>query len=128
MIGSSDRKAPPGRPALRPRGWDQPEDANRRRDRRTAVGWYGRILVGHMPSVECAVLNVSTRGAKLRLRLPIDLPGGFVLSIARFGELNCEVLEQEQAVVRVGFIDPPEKIREFFRHQLPQFAEDDSLP
>ena len=74
--------------------------------------------------MECAILNVSARGAKLRLRLPIDLPGGFVLSIARFGELQCEVLEQEQAVVRVGFLDPPEKIREFFRHQLPKLAED----
>ena len=50
-----------------------------------------------------------------------------MLSIARFGDLHCEVLEQEQAIVRVGFIDPPRKIQEFFRHQLPQSAEDDAL-
>ncbi len=95
----------------------------RRRHGRTAVAWHGRILIGLESAGECAVLNVSARGAKLRLRLPVDLPGGFVLSIPRFGELQCEVLEQQQAVVRVGFLDPPEKIREFFRHQLPRLAE-----
>jgi len=103
-----------------------PKNADRRRNRRTSVGWHARVLIGQDPSVECAVLNVSERGAKLRLRLPIDLPGGFVLSISRFGELQCEVLEQEQAMVRVGFIDPPEKIRAFFRDHLPLSAADDS--
>lgn len=113
MTGSSRTNPPPAK-------------AERRRSRRTSVGWHARVLVGQNPSVECAVLNVSERGAKLRLRLPIDLPGGFVLSISRFGELQCEVVEQQQAMVRVGFIDPPEKIRAFFRDQLPLSAADDS--
>jgi hypothetical protein len=116
MLGSPDRKVPPA--------GDQPAGEKRRRHGRTAVGWHARILIGQESAGECAVLNVSSRGAKLRLRLPVDLPGGFVLSIARFGDLQCEVLEQQQAVVRVGFIDPPGKIREFFRHQLPKLAED----
>ncbi len=126
MIGSRACKPPIALPVLAPRPAGRAAGDERRRARRTAVGWHGRVLIGQSPSVECAILNVSLRGAKLRLRLPIDLPGGFVLSIARFGELHCEVLEQEQAIVRVGFIDPPRKIQEFFRHQLPQSAEDDA--
>lgn len=116
MTGSPDSKAPPA--------GDQSAGEKRRRHGRTTVGWHARILIGQESAGECAVLNVSSQGAKLRLRLPVDLPGGFILSIARFGDLRCEVLEQQQAVVRVGFIDPPEKIREFFRHQLPRLAED----
>lgn len=121
MIGSPDRKVPP---AAEQSAGNQPATAKRRRHARTAVAWHGRILIGQQSAGECAVLNVSARGAKLRLRLPIDLPGGFVLSIPRFGELQCEVLEQQQAVVRAGFLDPPEKVLEFFRHQLPKLAED----
>lgn len=118
MIGSSDR-TPPRPPGASPVAGGMPEGAERRRSRRTSVGWHARVLISQAPAVECAVLNVSDRGAKLRLRLPIDLPGGFVLSISRFGELQCEVLEQEQAVVRVAFVDPPEKVRATFRNQLP---------
>lgn len=126
MIGSPDRKPPTAPPVPAPRPAGRTGGDERRRARRTAVGWHGRVLIGVQPSVECAVLNVSLRGAKLRLRLPIDLPGGFVLSMPRFGDLQCEVLEQEQAIVRVGFLDPPRKIQEFFRHQLPPMAEDDA--
>ena len=122
MIGSPERKVPPARDQL---AGNRPAGAERRRHGRTAVAWHGRILIGRDSAGECAILNVSLRGAKLRLRLPIDLPGGFVLSIPRFGNLQCEVLEQQQAMVRVGFLDPPGKIREFFRHQLPKLAEDD---
>lgn len=124
MIGSPDRKVPPAAATRRWPAEGQGDGVKRRRHGRTAVGWHARILIGQESAGECAVLNVSSRGARLRLRLPVDLPGGFVLSIPRFGELQCEVLGQEQAVVRVGFIDPPEKIREFFRHQLPKLAED----
>jgi hypothetical protein len=108
-----------------PRSNPPPAKAERRRSRRTSVGWHARVLIDQNPGVECAVLNVSERGARLRLRHPVDLPGGFVLSISRFGELKCEMVEQAQAVVRVGFIDPPEKVRAFFRGQLPALAADD---
>lgn len=124
MIHPPDRKrqAAPHEPRLNGRAVKAAHD-ERRRHGRTAVAWHGRIMIAQAPSVACVVMNVSERGAKLRLRLPIDLPGGFVLSIDRFGDLQVELLDQEQAVVRVGFLDPPAKIRKFFRNQLPAFRD-----
>jgi hypothetical protein len=86
---------------------------------RQAVAWAGKIKIAGAPSVACVVLNVSERGARLRLRLPIDLPASFALWIERFGELPVELLEQEQAVVRVAFLEEPERVRKFFRNSLP---------
>ncbi|MCC7045638.1 MAG: hypothetical protein IT562_02900 [Alphaproteobacteria bacterium] len=115
-----NREAAPHAPGVNGRPAKAVTD-ERRRHGRSAVAWHGRIMISQAPSVACVVLNVSERGAKLRLRLPIDLPGGFVLSIDRFGDLQVELLDQEQAVVRVGFLEPPAKIRKFFRNQLPAF-------
>jgi hypothetical protein len=124
MIQPPDRKGLIARAETRPNGQSAKADHDeRRRHGRSAVAWHGRILISRLPSVACVVLNVSERGAKLRLRLPIDLPGGFVLSIDRFGDLQVELLDQEQAVVRVGFLDDPEKIKKFFRYQLPVFRD-----
>lgn len=125
MIGSADRKGAKALLAAKPMAVPAgPTGKERRRARRIAVGWHARVVIGQAPSVECAVLNVSLRGAKLRLRLPIDLPGGFTLSIPRFGDFSVEVMEQQQAIVRVAFLDPPEAIQRLFRGQLPPGADD----
>lgn len=124
MIRPPDRKGlngatPP--PAIRPQPVVREE---RRAHPRQAVAWAGKIMVKGAPSVACVVLNVSERGARLRLRLPIDLPGGFTLWIDRFGELPVEVLDQEQSVVRVAFLEEPERVRKFFRNTLPVARKD----
>jgi len=124
MIGSSDRNRLLNGAALKAARHLSETGDERRRDRRSSVAWHGQVLVDGAPSVECAVLNVSLRGAKLRLRLPIDLPPTFTLSIARFGELPAELLDQNQAVVRVGFLVEPDAVKRFFRNQLPQFRDD----
>jgi hypothetical protein len=119
MIRPPDRKGVNGDgapPVPRPQPVVREE---RRAYPRQAVAWAGKIMVKGKPSVACVVLNVSERGARLRLRLPIDLPGGFTLWIDRFGELPVEVLDQEQSVVRVAFLEEPERVRKFFRNTLP---------
>lgn len=96
----------------------------RRAHPRQAVAWAGRIVVKNLPSVSCAVMNVSARGARLRLRQPIELPSHFSLAIDKAGELPAELLGQDQGVVvRVGFLDDADGVRIRFRHLLAAFRQ-----
>lgn len=126
MIHPPDRKGMNGASAPVPAPKPLRAVADERRTHpRQAVAWAGKIMIQNSPSVACVVLNVSERGARLRLRLAIDLPAAFTLWIDRFGELECELLDQEQAVVRVGFIEDPERVRKFFRNALPALRRQD---
>jgi len=101
---------------------DNAKTAERRAHSRQSVAWTGRIMVKNAASVSCAVLNVSERGAKLRLRQPVALPAYFTLSIDNFGEAPVTLLGVDDGVVaRVGFLDDPQEVRRFFRHALAAF-------
>ena len=62
---------------------------DRRRYRRTAVLWSARLATGAR-EIECAILNVSAGGAKIRIREHVRLHTPVTLNIDRFGDFRGE--------------------------------------
>jgi PilZ domain len=71
----------------------------RRNDHRIGKIATGEILFGST-IIECAILDVSDRGARLELSTPNELPSDFVLKLTEGNRRQCKVVWRD--VNRVG--------------------------
>jgi hypothetical protein len=97
--------APPGKEELR-------------RHPRFSVLWIGRIDVSS-EWVECAILNISADGAKLRLYQAIDLPPRFSVSVDRYGVFPAELAWREGNSAGVRFLGDTGPIAQAIAQALP---------
>ncbi len=100
---------------MRPR---RPSPDVRRRHRRIPVLWTGNLGTGG-ESIDCAILNISGGGAKLRLTEPRAYGDRVDLTSPRFGSLHGRVVWREEAYVGVAFVDAPAEITACLGHALP---------
>lgn len=91
----------------------------RRRTRRAAVLWNGRLARGQEES-SCAILSLSTGGARLRLAGAEELPPSVALESARFGRIDSRVVWRHGNVVGLAFLDGPDIVARRFEVSLPE--------
>ncbi|MCG8355892.1 MAG: PilZ domain-containing protein [Kiloniellales bacterium] len=95
----------------------RPSPDVRRRFRRIPVLWPARL--GQADDGECAILNVSGAGAKLRLTDPRPYGGVVSLSSPRFGTLRGRVVWRKDAYLGLAFTDPPAQVANVLVPALP---------
>jgi hypothetical protein len=62
----------------------------------------GEILFGSAV-IECAILDVSDRGARLELSTPKELPSDFVLKLTEGNRRQCKVVWRDENRVGIEF-------------------------
>ena len=100
---------------IRPR---RPSPDLRRRHRRIPVLWPGSLEQSG-DGVDCAILNISGGGAKLRLTEARACGGQIALKSPRFGALRGRVVWRQEAFVGLAFLDAPMQVAESLGHALP---------
>ncbi len=92
-----------------------------RRHPRFAVLWTGRIDVS-AEWIDCAILNISADGAKLRFFKAIDLPKNFSVSVDRYGVFPAELAWREGNSAGVRFLGDIAPIEQAIAMALPTRA------
>jgi hypothetical protein len=97
-----------------------PVEAQRRQHPRKRVMWAGKIEIVALPPTDCVAVDVSLCGAKLRAQKPLPLKRKVRLKIDRFGAapLHAAIVWQNGEAVGLQFLDPPERVRQFFAGTL----------
>lgn len=102
-------------------GSDRPVGTpERRRALRKRVLWTGRVeATDHL--INCAVLDVSLQGARVRLDDDGDaLPKGLVaIAVSRFGTFQAEVVWTHERTAGLRFLEPVERVADTIGQQLP---------
>ncbi|MGQ0677107.1 MAG: PilZ domain-containing protein [Rhodospirillales bacterium] len=95
-----------------------PGKAELRRNPRFSVLWTGRIDVSS-EWVECAILNISADGAKLRFFKDIHLPKNFSVSVDRYGVFPAELAWRDGHSAGVRFLGDIAPIAQAIAQALP---------
>ena len=89
-----------------------------RRHRRIPVIWPGKLSQGEA-GVDCAILNISAGGAKLRMTEEQERHGLVALRSPRFGTLHGRIVWRAEAYLGVAFLNAPMQVAETFGPALP---------
>ena len=81
----------------------------RRQHRRVPLLWQGAVKRG-LDQFDCAILNLSAGGAKLRMADPERPVGSISLCSPHFGSLAGRVIWQDRDQIGVAFRDPPAEV------------------
>jgi hypothetical protein len=66
----------------------------------------GAILKDGAILSQCTVLDVSASGAKIELKMPIEIPDEFELHLSSNGQVrrNCKVVRRTETEIGVNFV------------------------
>ncbi len=95
-----------------------PASPERRRFVRKLVLWSGSVDAAEMP-VDCAVLDVSLQGARVRVNQGSLPQGPTSIAVSRFGTFQAEVVWTKDQVSGLRFLESIERIAETIGRQLP---------
>ncbi len=95
-----------------------PPPQTQRRHRRIPVIWPGKLSQGE-DGVDCAILNISAGGAKLRMVDEQSRRGLVALRSPRFGTLHGRVVWRDEAYVGLAFLNEPMHVAETLGPALP---------
>jgi len=97
----------------------EPGSPERRRALRKRVLWSAQVeALDHL--VNCAVLDVSLQGARVRLDDDGALPKGPVaIAVSRFGTFQAEVVWTKDRMSGLRFLESVDRVAETIGRQLP---------
>jgi hypothetical protein len=111
-----------------PTGIGRPEDtasaprqtaiAERRRAVRKSVLWSGR-LESNARLLDCAILDVSLEGIRIKLDEAVPSRGPFALACSRFGTFHAEVVWERERTLGLRFLEPPGRVADTIGRHLP---------
>ena len=81
----------------------------RRRHRRVSVLW-AAALSSPGRHQDCAILNLSAGGAKIRVGDPDSCPACLSIENPRFGRLNGRVVWRQDDLLGLAFIEPSQAV------------------
>jgi len=84
---------------------------NLRQEERKEVSFATTISIGDMTK-ECAILDISAGGAKLKTRASGDANTPIVLNLERFGEFNGVIAWARGGNLGIKFTDDPTRLAE----------------
>lgn len=96
-----------------------PGTPERRRAQRKRVLWSGQV---EAPDnlINCAVLDVSLQGARVRLDAGNQLPNGpLAIAVSRFGTFQAEVVWTKDGMSGLRFLESVERVADTIGRQLP---------
>ena len=82
----------------------------RRRHRRVAVLWSGALDAPGRRQ-DCAILNLSAGGAKLRVGDPDACPARISIENPRFGRLDGRVVWRRDDLLGMAFVEPAQAVQ-----------------
>ncbi len=107
-------KSKPAQGSQRPPG--TPE---RRRAQRKRVLWSGQVEALDR-LIDCAVLDVSLQGARVRIDDGSQLPQGpLAIAVSRFGTFQAEVVWSKDRMSGLRFLESVERVAETIGRLLP---------
>jgi len=111
-----------------PTGIGRPEDtagtprqtatSERRRAVRKSVLWSGR-LESNARLLDCAILDVSLEGIRIKLDEAVPSRGPFALACSRFGTFHAEVVWERERTLGLRFLEPPGRVADTIGRHLP---------
>jgi PilZ domain-containing protein len=96
-----------------------PRGIERRRAQRKRVLWSGQVEASD-GLIDCAVLDVSLQGARVRVDGESQLPKGpLAIAVSRFGSFQAEVVWSKDRMSGLRFLESVERVAETIGRQLP---------
>ena len=89
-----------------------------------AVGKPGQLQTG-AGSVDCEVLSLTRRGAKVRLQGRLEPQGVLFLSLRDFGQLSCRVEKRDGDLVELAFQGDAETLDALFQDVLARIGDEE---
>ncbi len=101
-------------------GSQRPPDApERRRAARKRVLWSGQVEALDR-LIDCAVLDVSLQGARVRMDDGSELPKGpLAIAVSRFGTFQAEVVWTKDRMSGLRFLESVDRVANTIGRQLP---------
>jgi hypothetical protein len=93
-------------------------EADRRKHDRYTVLWSATIISGDQ-QYNCVIVNISARGAMIRLSKTISCYPTITLACPRFGSLGAEVAWRRDKELGIRFIAEPAQVAELLCDLLP---------
>jgi len=91
----------------------------RRRALRKRVLWSAQVEAADR-LIECAVLDVSLQGARVRIEGESPLPKGpLAIAVSRFGTFQAEVVWRQDRTSGLRFLESIERVADTIGRQLP---------
>jgi hypothetical protein len=107
-------KSKPAQGSQRP-----PNTPERRRAQRKRVLWSGQVEALDR-LIDCAVLDVSLQGARVRLEDDSQLPKGpLAIAVSRFGTFQAEVVWSHDRMSGLRFLESTDRVADTIGRQLP---------
>ncbi len=96
-----------------------PSTPERRRAQRKRVLWSGQVEAADR-LLDCAVLDVSLQGARVRMENDAQLPKGpLAIAVSRFGTFQAEVVWTKDQMSGLRFLESIERVADTIGRQLP---------
>jgi len=90
----------------------------RRRTIRKHVLWAGQ-LSANARQLDCAILDVSLGGARIRVNEEVPARGPIAIACDRFGTFHAEVIWEKNHVAGLRFLESHARVAETIGHQVP---------
>ncbi len=91
----------------------------RRRAQRKRVLWTGQVEVLNR-LIDCAILDVSLQGARVRMDDGSELPKGpLAIAVSRFGTFQAEVVWTKDRMSGLRFLESVDRVANTIGRQLP---------
>jgi len=94
------------------------EHGERRRAVRKNVLWAGS-LESNARQLDCTILDVSLKGARIYLNEPVPSRGPVAIACHRFGTFHAEVVWENDRMVGLQFLEPPQRVAETIGRHVP---------
>lgn len=96
-----------------------PRGIERRRAQRKRVLWSGQVESSDR-LIDCAVLDISLQGARVRVDGESQLPTGpLAIAVSRFGTFKAEVVWSKDRMSGLRFLETVERVADTIGRQLP---------
>ena len=68
------------------------------------------LATGVSPPLECQLLDISERGARIRVGSPASAPQEFLIQLGKGLARWCQVVWRSETAIGVKFIEPPQSL------------------
>lgn len=87
------------------------DEIEKRKSVRHTIARTVYMATGVSPPLECQLLDVSERGARLRVGAPASAPQEFLIQLGKGVTRWCQVLWRSDTAIGVKFIEPPQSLK-----------------
>ena len=87
------------------------DEVEKRNGARRTIARTVHLATGVSPQLECQLLDISERGARIRVGAPASAPQEFLMQLGKGLVRWCQVVWRSDTAIGVKFIEPPESLK-----------------